>query len=182
MTSPRSPADRGRQVARGDLRGRPPEDVVCGLRDALSAPDASRRVTREQLAAQHRNERLRLDVRSRPCRDVLGGGVGHLGRQAAELHREVDAVAGGVDAVEAAHGAVLVDRDKAVVVLRHAVDRAALQPRERDDALDTEVADLGLRAGDERHAVLAERLLDRVDTRLTRTPRAGALRASRPSP
>ena len=105
-SSPCSPAHRRGEMPRRDLRRRPPQDVIGGLGGAVRAAHAARRAAREQLAAQHGDERLRLDVGARARRDVLGGGVRHLGRQPTELDGEVDAVAGRVHAGDALHGAV----------------------------------------------------------------------------
>jgi hypothetical protein len=63
-------------------------------------------------------ERFGLDCGTEPGRDVLGGGVGLLGSQAALLDRKRRSVAGGIDIVDAPHAGVLVDRDEAVLVPR----------------------------------------------------------------
>ena len=96
-----------------------------------SAPaHAARRSAGEQLAAQNRRERLRLDIGAGPGRDVLGGSVGHLGRQPAELHGEVRTVARGIDAGNAAHGAVVIDGEEAMLVLRRRLRSAVPQVAE----------------------------------------------------
>ena len=115
------------EVPPAHLLRRPPQVIHRRHAFALAAGETVAHVQRlgagDQLAAQDRLERLGLDVGAQPCGDVLGGGVGLLGGEPTLLDREVGAVAGGVDVIDAFDAAVLVDRDEPVGVVRKSLYR-----------------------------------------------------------
>ena len=76
--------------------------------------------------------------------DRLRRRVGLLGAEAAVLDREVDRVAGGVDALDVAHPAVRVDADEAVLAERDAAHGGAVELGQRDDAVDLQLAVAGV--------------------------------------
>ena len=88
---------------------------VCVVASPSPSPPAgvvahvARAAAGQQPPAQDGAEGLALDDRARVGGDVGSGGVGLLGGQAAELDREVDAVARGPDAVDAGDAPVGVD-------------------------------------------------------------------------
>ena len=168
------------EVAAGDLARRPPQRVARDLGLALAARDRAAHeavvAAREQDPAQDGPEGLRLDRRSGARGDRLGDGVGLLGGEPALLDRERGPVAGGVDAVDAGHAAVLVDRDEALGVARDTRDVQSLQPRQADDAVDVDppaagiddqvaVLDGGVGGSDELDAGAVEELGDGVARR-----------------
>ena len=67
-------------------------------------------------------------------RDRLGSCVSLLGREAAMLYREVDSVAGGVDAVHASNLGIAVDCDEPVLARGQASYRRSEQLGKNDDA------------------------------------------------
>ena len=79
--------DLGREVAAGDLGGRPPEGVPLGLalfvRPADAAADPAPAAAGEQDAAQHGMERLGSDVGPGPGGDRLGRGAARCDAQQA---------------------------------------------------------------------------------------------------
>ena len=64
--------------------------------------------------------------------DILGGGIGLLGSEAALLDRERRPVARRVDVMDTFYSGVIVDRDEALVISGQAVDRRSLHQRQGD--------------------------------------------------
>ena len=126
-----------RQVAATDLVRRPPEPVQAGRSLAAAARDVGLHVqgglAREQLASEHRPERLRRTGGAEAMGDVRGRRVCLLGRQAALLEREVGAIARGIDVLRASQARMLVDREEAAIVGRKPVDGRALHRGQGDD-------------------------------------------------
>src|SRR5690348_18490807 len=111
-----------REVPPADLERRPPEVIRGDDALATAAGDdglhAHRLLADDQLAPKHRPKRLSLDVGTQAARDRLRRGVGLLGPDSTLLDREVRAVAGRVDILDADDACVVVDRDEAVLVAR----------------------------------------------------------------
>ena len=127
-----------REPAAVDLARRPPQRLRRRLAFAGAAGGVVAQVARpaagQQPPAQHRAKRLALDVGAGVGGDVRGSGIGLLGGQPAELHREGDAVAGRPHALDAGDPAVRVDGHEPVGVGRDALGRAPAQARERENA------------------------------------------------
>ena len=115
---------------------RPPERVERRLALAAAARGVGAHVqrlpSRQKLASKHRLERLGRGSGAEAVGDLGSRRVGVLGREPALLDREGGAVAGGVDVLEPAHAAALVDRDEPGAVGGEAVDRGSVHHRQGD--------------------------------------------------
>ena len=125
------------------MRGEILREVAVGsdhlvLRRRVS--QVERRPTAEQRRAQHRPVRLDVDRRAGRGRDRAGGDVGLLRGEAALLERPAGHVADGVDVIESADPAPLVDRGESPEVVRHAGHRRPEQDGKGDGEVHTDRA------------------------------------------
>jgi hypothetical protein len=95
---------------------------------------AGRKAT--ELLVMHGIEGVRLDVSAGDHRYVLGSDVGLLGSEATRFEREGSAIANRPHVIQPAHAAVLIDIEEPFGVGGYAGDRAAMQGRERNHAVD----------------------------------------------